>query len=263
MRYRLSGAWCAAALAAQVASSGCERAVDGAQSPEWPNQPQGFTKITSRAFDATAEDGWIALPGITFSIQVDSSAPKTPPHVGQALFPLGLVGGSGPISTARDLGSQYRAIYISCWIKLSANWVGHSSNVNKIFHLWSNGSNRVYVQAYGAGSSRLQPAISTQSMNEPNRDLFSNLQARPFSRGVWHRWEIVLRANTNGQPNGEVRWWFDGVESGRYTDLNFVGATDKNVWESLDWNPTWGGVGDLLLADQTMQIDHLYISGGS
>jgi hypothetical protein len=50
--------------------------------------------------------------------------------------------------------------------------------------------------------------------------------------------------------------------TGRYTDLNSVGTSDKNVREVIDWNPTWGGVGDLL-TDQTMQIDHLYINGGS
>jgi hypothetical protein len=198
---------------------------------------------------------------LMFSIQNDPSAPKSPPGVGQALFPLGFVGGVAPITTARNLEGAYRAIYVSFWIKFSPNWVGHPSGVNKIFHIWINGSNRVYVQAHGSGSNQLLSVVSTQGANEPNRDLDGNVSQGVITRGAWQRWELVLSANTDGLPNGAVYWWIDGVEAGRYTDLNFVGQGARNVWDVVDWNPTWGGIGAVLLADQTMAIDHIYVSG--
>jgi hypothetical protein len=230
----------------------------------YPNEPPGFTKITERGFDARIEDNWTDRPGQNFIIFPDASVPRSQPNTGRAQFPLGFQGGSGPISTGRSLGGNYKEIYISFWIRFSSNWDGHTAYVNKIWHIWINGVNRVYVTSQGVNAGPMQPQINLQQVNENpvSRNLTPNItHSQLMTRGQWHRWEIVLRANTPGQPDGRADWWVDGVQVGSYAGINYIVAGGNPRWTDVVWNPTWGGVGDVVPATQFMDIDHVYISG--
>jgi hypothetical protein len=228
----------------------------------YPNEPAGFTQITERGFDARVEQGWTDRGGNNFSIITDGTAPRSPQNVGRATFPLGFAGGTGPILTGRDIRSgNFTSIYISFWIKLSPNWDGHTSFVNKIYHLWINGQNKVYLSAQGSNAGPLQPQVRLQGIPGPSitRNLTPNVGAVSITRGNWHRWELVVTANTVGNADGVVEWWIDGVKVGSYRDVQITSAS--RIWTNVDWNPTWGGTGDIVPADQFMYMDHIYISG--
>ena len=228
----------------------------------YPNEPPGFTPISERALDARVEDGWIDRGDSRFTIDVDGSAPRSLPNIGRALFPLGWAGGSGPISTHLTL-SGHTAIYVSFWLRFDPNWDGHSAYVNKIFHLWINGGNKAYLSAQSSNQSPLVPEIRLQGINESpvSRNLNGNVAGTRLLRGSWHRWEFVLVANNQGNADGQARWWIDGVLTGDWNNISFVPSGASHFWEKIDWNPTWGGTGDVVPAPQYMDIDHIYISG--
>ncbi|HXI20922.1 MAG TPA: hypothetical protein VNH46_07555, partial [Gemmatimonadales bacterium] len=117
-----------------------------------PNEPPGFTKITERSFNSPNEDGWTARADPYYQIVADPSGPKSPGSIGRAIFPKGFVGGSGPILLARSF-TPTRRLYISAWFRMSANWQGHRSGVNKIFHVWMDGRNKAIPTAMGIDSN--------------------------------------------------------------------------------------------------------------
>jgi hypothetical protein len=55
----------------------------------------------------------------------------------------------------------------------------------------------------------------------------------------------------------------DGTQITGYTNVAFAGTTESHVWETISWNPTWGGAGDVVTADMWQRIDHVYVSGAN
>jgi hypothetical protein len=229
----------------------------------YPNEPNGATLISERGFNAILEDGWGWTTDPDLSIQADVGAPRSASSTGMALFRAGHPGGSAPINTWRGLGSQFSTLYVSFWFKLSPNWYGHSSGVNKIFHIWIAGGNRVYLSAQGSSNNRLQSQVRLQGMGvgTVSFNLLPNQRDVEIRRGEWHRWELVLQANTPGIGDGTAEWWIDGMLAGRHTGMGFVSSSESNKWQTINWNPTWGGVDGTVPADQTMQFDHVRLSG--
>lgn len=230
-----------------------------------PNEPAGYVQITDRAFNAKVENGWTDRGDPAFSIISDPTAPQSLPTVGQAAFALGRIGGTGPIQTGIFTTTQPHSIYIALWIKLSTSWDGHSSYVNKVLHLWINRGNKAYLNLNGAGAGSFTPRVDLQGVNETpvTRNLNPNSgNNRQLTRGGWHFWEVLVTANTPGQPDGIAQWWLDGTQIASYSNINYVPVANQgDFWSEIVWNPTWGGIGDVVPADQWMWIDHIYISG--
>jgi Bacterial Ig-like domain (group 2) len=281
-RLRGEGAGTAAIAATyRTATGSATITVRSAVTPQQPPpaalgvEPLGLGVLTSRPFSAQVEDGWTmptwAAP--YFTIMQDAGAPKSPGGVGQIRFPAGFSGGDSPALVERDLGSTARTVYISMWIKLSSNWVGHLTGTNKVLHLWINGGNRVFAYADGGGTAPLAPSIGLQGIAGAYADgrgnvstsvnLLPNVAGQTgvqLARGRWHRWELVLVSNTNG-ATGSADWWIDGVQVGHYTGIPYVPSGAAGTWDLVKWDPTWGGLGGTIPADQTMSMDDLYISG--
>jgi len=229
-----------------------------------PNEPPGLTQLTDRPFNAKVELGWTDRGDPAFHIVPDGTAPQSLPTVGEATFPLGYTGGRGPILTEFATSSKPRHVYLAFWFKLSPNWDGHSSYVNKIYHIWIGAYNRVYLTLTGIDTLPFTARVALQNVNENpiSRNLNPNSgNQKKIFRNTWHLWELELIANTQGQPNGEARWWIDGVKQGDYTGINYVQGGTNNWWEFFDWNPTWGGQGDVVPSTQFMWMDHAYVSG--
>jgi hypothetical protein len=224
------------------------------------NQPADFIMLSDRGFGAKAEHGWTERGDANFTIASDVSAPRSSQQVGQARFPKGHPAGSGPIHTSLKLSGQ-KELYLSFWVKLSENWYGSTSGVNKIFFIWTHGKPAVYLSAQGVATGGLEPQLRVQDSPDGARNLRPNLGGAALQRGRWHRWEVVLKANTPGRADGVARWWLDGQKIGDYSDLKFSGVDQSSVWEYVVWNPTYGGSGDPVPHDQWMWMDHTSVAG--
>lgn len=243
----------------------------------YPNEPGGMTTISQRDFNAKVENGWTDRGDARFAIVQDSTAPVSPANVGEALFPPTMQGGTGPIQTTTMVNGRgaKRTLYVAFWVKFSPNWVGHPSGVNKIFHIWINGGNKVYLTAQGIAGGKLTAEVHFQGLGlydntGPQKSISwngtpnLNSAAAVVTRGVWHRWELVLGANTPGQYDGTADWWLDGAKVGQYTAIGYNSAIQTgaaNTWQIVDWNPTYGGVNFPPPSNQQMWMDRVYISG--
>jgi hypothetical protein len=228
------------------------------------NQPSNFLPLSSRPFNFKVESGWKDRGDIGFSIATDAGAPASPSNIGRAHYQAGFRGGAAPINTWYMVPGKKNNIYLSFWVKLSSNWLGHTSGVNKIFFFQINRGNKVYLTAQGSGNTPLLlPQVRVQGINENpvTRNLYSNVNAFYMQRGIWYRWEVILRSNSNGQPNGIAEWWVNGTKVGSYSNVNFVAAGANRFWEAVKWNPTWGGTGSQIVNPQDMWIDEAYVSG--
>jgi hypothetical protein len=71
--------------------------------------------------------------------------------------------------------------------------------------------------------------------------------------------EYVVVGNTAGNSDGTMDFWLNGVHIGSFSGLGYTsGAT---TWDTLEWRPIWGGVSDVVPATQTLDVDHIYLSG--
>jgi hypothetical protein len=236
--------------------------------PGYPHEPAGFTKLTERSFTALSEDGWDAVDASgsvnNFTIQSDAQAPKSPPGVGQVLYPVGFDGGGEPVNVYKYGFTGKTRMYVSFWVRFSPNWIGHPSGVNKIFHFIINNINKVFLSAQGSDNDPLQATVFLQQVpGVDGRRLDPNLNSgsAQIVRGHWHRWELLLTTNTAGEFNGSAEWWIDGVRVGSYSDIAYVTSGEPHTWDGIQWAPTWGGGGSQILVAQNEQVDHIYISG--
>jgi hypothetical protein len=231
-------------------------------SPSGSREPEGYRPITDRAFDARDDGGWHYNTSSRFTIGTRNDAPRSCCRVGEARFEAGFNGGSSPVTTWTSFGgSGHTEIYISFWLRLSDNWQGHSSGVNKVGFAWIHGDASVYFSAQGGGSGSLRPQIRLQAVPDGARNLDANATSVAIDRGRWHHWEVQLIANSGGNANGVARLWLDGTLVSDHRDIRYSSGSQSRVWEHLYWNPVWGGMGDTVKQDMSMSIDHIYASG--
>ena len=237
-------------------------------------EPSGMTAITENSFASASEDGWYTEYGQT-NVQMvqDATAPRSPSGVMQMTYPAGMTGGTGPNSLERDWASgTYKTLYVSSWMKVSSNFYGHCGpDVTKTLHIWvSDGTtsgNRLYTNIRGCGSGPLSAWVNLQGVvaggnvdNGTSAEFGPNLgQPATIVRGQWHRYELVIKANSAGTADGTIDWWLDGVHVGSYTGIQYVPG--NATWDLMKWNPTWGGLGGTVPASFTESMDHIYVSG--
>ncbi|MFQ5746345.1 MAG: Ig-like domain-containing protein [Gemmatimonadota bacterium] len=248
-----------------VASARTSAPPPPSQSAGHPNEPAGMTPITERPFDAFGEDRWTNFSNANWSIVSDPGAPASPSGVGAALFPAG---GSGGVAHGTNVGSpglrQSREIYLSFWHRVSANWQGHKSGVNKMFFLQRPGSSSrpAYLSFQGTGAGPFEPQIRLQEAGlARNLGPNENQASAVLARGQWVHWEVYLKYNTGGNADGIARLWIDGVRVINYTNVRFSGTGVSHWWSIVKFNPTWGGTGDTIVQDMYQYLDHAYVSG--
>jgi hypothetical protein len=228
------------------------------------NEPSGMTLISDRPFNALNELGWTDGGGSgQAAIATDVNAPHSPSSVLHAWYPAGYAGGDGPIAMDRSSIGSPRTFYVAFWSKLSANFQGHNSGVNKQFYLYTNnGAPVFYFSAQGVGSGTLTPQIRTQSTVSPSGDANLNpnlVPAAQIVRGQWYLIEVVAVGSTAGNNDGSVDWYMNGVHVGSYTGIRW--ETGATTWGRMHWTTIWGGVGDTVAAQMDVWWDHIYLSG--
>ena len=236
------------------------------------NEPDGYSQLTERPFDSITEDGWSETSVGLLSIETDSSAPHTPSNVGRAKYPLGFSGGSGPINISKSW-TKVAELYVYFAWKVSANWQGHDSGVNKICFVvaddYGGGGDPAYFAAFGANADSLRFQVRLQGPGDESSEAQgSNLVQTEggafITRDVWYEIEVQLIANSINAFDGECRVWIDGTLTHQYTDVKFFDDTadaSARKFEKIRWSGTWGGVGDTVDEDMFYYTDHIYVSG--
>lgn len=232
--------------------------------PNGPNEPSGYTLITNRPFSALNELGWSDTSYITngLTITTDSTAPVSPPYVGQMYFPSGYAAGNAPGVAVYGMSSlSYTQVYVSFYVKLSSSWQPQEADINKVGYIWINNEPSVILLYYGS-SFPVAPIIALQNVPTGSVQLSQNVGTATLANdNAWHHWEVQLIGNTPGTGNGTVNWWFDGIAQGAYTNIEFVAVNQPNTWQYLYWEPVWGGAGGTVSAAMYMWCDNYYASG--
>jgi hypothetical protein len=246
------------------------------------NEPSGMALLSDHAFNclnpSSCEPDWWRQEGVagTLTLATDATAPRSAGSVYQQMFTSALPGGSSPGSVGKYLNGANRkqVLYTAYWMKLSSNWVGHPTGVNKNMFFPVDAYNRIYTMLQGTGSGSLRPAIGLQGLPQayysPNDgwpvtatsvNLYPNVGTVNIVRGQWHKYEVVFDAGTAGVANGSVQMWVDGVKVMNYTGIMFAAPGGSARWEAVSWAPIWGGSGGTITSPFYAQLDHLYISG--
>jgi hypothetical protein len=231
-----------------------------------------MTVISDRPFNAINELGWsddnwgYASGGVIIQ---DPTAPRSPSSILRTTIPRGFVGGGGTFSGDFTISSAPRTLYVSYWARVSSNWQGEQSGVNKQFYVYTSSDvPSIYMNMYGAGSGPLQPQIAGQNISaggqgfgDPNNpDWTPNLvPSAQIVRGQWYHIELILVMNSVGNADGSIDWWLDNVHIGSHSGIQFQSSAPK--WRALHYTNLWGGGGSIAVASQTLDFDHLYLSG--
>lgn len=250
------------------------------------NEPSGMTKLGENAFSCTTHN---CLPGWGFyespiALVSDSTAPKSKPSIAVQTFLTSLPGGSSPSTVDFNMYAQKQTLYTSMYVKVSVNWFGNSSNVNKVIHYFTNGigasptfngtGNKVIFMLRGAGMAPLVAGLGFQGLSLPYTwysgttkivggevNLYGDPSACTVTRGAWHRYEVLLVGNTPGVANGSATLWMDGKRCTGADNVGYTSADRNPTWSSITWSPTYGGGAPGPPYTMTMAMDHLYISG--
>jgi hypothetical protein len=229
------------------------------------NEPTGMTAVRERAFNSLNEDAsWDT--DASLSIASDASAPHSASNVLRATYPAGFGGGSSPGHTG-TIHTAYSKIYLCFALRVSSNWVGNGSTVNKVVLEWtaSPAHPSFVFSASGSGGGTLIPQIRLQDIVTfpgGNGNLNPNLvPSAQIVRGQWYQIEVFIQGNSTGKADGVIDWFMNGVHVGSVGGIGWTsGATTFNLFE---FNPIWGGTNNspAITSTQTMDMDHVYVSG--
>jgi hypothetical protein len=228
----------------------------------YPNRPASYTRVISdmdmsavvpqgNAERPVGATGWTLIydgnPS-NFSLVTDATSPQSPGTVWRLRMRAGTYGGGvegvGSGSSFGNIGRPVpgNALYLSYWIKWSANWKWHSVSTKHLRFCNDN----VIIPAIGRGggswlrAEALNPGIGY----EPQVNV-------PLTTGVWHHIEVVIV----GGASGTIKTWVDGQNRTNYTGVN-VPCSGQIV--SIDGY--MGGGGMVIPADQWYDLDHVFVA---
>lgn len=168
-------------------------------------------------------------------------------NVGASTFASCAVGG-GQLGWYDN--QNHRALYIGAWIRfdvVGANIPG----LTKFFFARNQNGPFVLTNGYFgfAGRSSTTRTVyfdintgghdNTHACGGPT--CYPNVGNGNIQIGQWFWFEAIVESSTSTTArNGCARWAINGVEVGRYTNLNY-GSGSTTQW---DWTPTWDGYGN-------------------
>lgn len=205
-----------------------------------------MTVIASRPFASLNEQGWNDS-GLTI---VNGAL--------RATYPKGFIGGSAPGYAERS-HDGCKTLYIDYTAKLSSNFYGHPTGVNKQFYEWAAGAPIFFLEAFGGGNGALTPRVVLQ--NTPADTVLSPnvVPTASIPRGIPYRMEVLLNGNSAGNADGSVDWWLDGVKVGSQKGLRFTSGLTQ--FDICTIRSVWGGLGGTVPATMTFDISRFYMSG--
>jgi hypothetical protein len=198
----------------------------------------------------------------------DAAAPRSPQRAIEFGFPAGFEDIHSP-ARASAYFSASREMYVAAWMKVSKPWQYHTSSVNKLFMLSTNGhstwGNEVVVALKGTSESNANIQIGVQTpantgAGTQNGFFLPNISKPGFSLGVWHLIEVKAVRSTGGLANGRLEWWVDGRLVGSHSNVRYYAYGDS-YFNGMILDPNWGGQGSPPKAQRDwIRLDHLLVT---
>lgn len=237
------------------------------------NEPPGLTALEPRTYTTISETGWWgSTQNLPYwqTTQFTSPASSRGTQVGRFTYPAGLGGGGSPGSDGIDPANSAiwtggsREVYLCFEIFFSSNWQGHPTGTNKIFFVtmssYGGNGDPCFLSLetnYAAGP---QIVVRNQGAggDAPTTALFAE---EVIVYGTWNTVEVRLLANSaDNVSDGELHLWVNGRKT--QEDLSCEWANASALWDSVRWEPTWGGGGGTVVSDMYQQISEIFVATG-
>lgn len=240
----------------------CEAMASQSASAEFRgNEPSGMTTVVDHPFNDLDNGGkWNVYRVDGFSLLTDTTAPTSPDSVIRTTYEAGPLDGHSPSGMDYQPG-KYRQYYVSFWARWSENWQGHKSGVNKILFLnYADFSSGVVIENHAIDDGPMRWQVVVQAGGLPSQKFRPNVTTTNFKRGDWVLWEVYVVMNTEGNSDGEMHAWIDGIKQFEKTDIQFVSSDNEEKFGEINYEPIWGGRTDTVIERMHHDMDHLYIS---
>lgn len=223
---------------------------------EWSDLPPIVPKTDAQGWSIRKRFERVRL----LAIVEDSSAPLSPPYVIRATFPKGSPGGSGPFRLNRRFDQPVSSVYMCLSTRLDPNFTNNGNTGTKFgWFLNPSGGTKRGVGHYFNLAPRLGVNLESYKgiLNRNMQSSFSLMRGH----GEWHKIELLVSSNSNGQANGVVRLWADDALVLEQNDVKFFFPGQEAVFTGVTWNPQYGGGHNPVPFDMYQWIDHWYVSG--
>jgi hypothetical protein len=96
----------------------------------------------------------------------------------------------------------------------------------------------------------------------PNTPKAATAGAFNVPRGQWWIVEVQLEMGVNGQANGLLKMWYNGVLTHEYYDIEYEPSLGQTwYWDALHIASTWDSMGGTINELIWMDFDSFYVSG--
>jgi uncharacterized protein YjdB len=255
-----------------VTVSGTDTAVGGI---DYPNQPDGFVKITEHRGSPWPSDWWLHNPNNNISVVQDDNAPVPTWATIRYRYPeghpggsgVGIMGhGSGNGGAAKNMkvgGQPVREIYLRYYAMHSVGWQNPegTSKMGYTYQMEPDGSSRNVlhfdVEGHGVKSS-YNTKVTSETRGSVQNLYYTDTDVW-IKPGVWNLFEMYSKAaSAEGVQDGIVKWWVNGT-----LVINRSGI--RRSWHpftELHWAAVWGGGSSVpVQQEQYIYYNGLYISG--
>jgi hypothetical protein len=242
------------------------------------NEPAGMTTVTERFFTGLDELGWqdrdtdLGAGRLAF---VDDQPDFTrSDSAARARYNTSTDGGNAPVLMERGFTGK-GTLYLDFDWKVSSNYFGHSSGVNKIWFITagSSASAPIVVSATGDSTGPLILQVRLQAcppnIGGNNASGAQSISIRNVVRDSVYRVEIVAIMNTYDSANGTLQVWVNGTQHVNRTNMAYKGTDGSSEvglnakFNTVKFNNTWGGTGGTYPAAYSpayMWVSYAYIS---
>ena len=238
------------------------------------NRPSGYSTVTEHLMTQNPWPGWGqdagSDPNGHFDVPfVDPGAVGQ--RTGRMTYEVGFSGrGIKPWSTGYN-SLNVANLYLSFRYRCSVGFQNHTAGVNKIFYCTenqaSNGAPMYLNMGSYSGRFAFQPRSQGAPSNVPGynpvHNFHPNRSGDPYiTPGQWYHCELEMRMNSAPGVNDAVlRVWVNGQLTHEYTDYRW--SDYQRRWNSVRWEPIWGGTDGSLSVNPRMyqEIDYIHISG--
>jgi uncharacterized protein YjdB len=250
----------------------------GGGSGAWAHEPAGFTTLLRQPWTSMVPPMTDMLTGNHALVTNQTDAPISAPSAIDFWYPAGLLAGYEDIGPLwYDLPRVGKELFVGVSFKLSSNFQGEASGVQKILFFSSHGDrgDDFWLEVGGSGSGPLNLRVVTEfnglpseiyepSMTHWATTLVAGETDVPIARGVWHRYEVYLKLPTVSGGPGTCKIWVDGVLAlNRDPSLpaaSQLPMTFANGWFQVWVDPIWGGGQSIKTQRDDIWLDDLYVS---